>query len=473
MKVHGKALEYRLYIDGVKIPINSFSVTSTSNEGARLTVNLLPIPAALNFMRGQLVHLFKIEGTNAPVLRFFGILKNVAYTKSVAMRSVNIEAGSPDCRWEVLKMSEFCGRNIGCLGEMKAVVDSTTADPEKLKANVELFNSRRAVVGMSNPAVMSSFMGNALNVTTEGMNGDYMSTQNGGKPPDQADPSPTDVSLAAVSSVNNMITKAIARKGGDVLRGMWDVILNAYNNSNEYNRLEFSRTHLSESVEFLNFGLTNGDDNIFRMDAQLTGPNITAEQTTSARQQMATAFYKFIENILNDVSGGGTPIKSILVTLLNYTLCRMSIDPTKMTKSIILHPIMMGLMPPRCNVIFPNQYSSLVFNPNKWMEPTRSAITFPPAGMSPAEYLSSPGAQWAGAVTIFSDTTDPTMQALKTGTTQAGSLDNSSAVMIQSYKDLSKLMTEEETWKGVLCDVRPIGFAAFASLTSTDTAFIV
>lgn len=493
MIVHGTKLEYILYIEGVRVPISSFSVQSASNYGALLRFDILPLGSSLKFLRGMLVHLFKKEGTDEPRLKFFGLLKNVSYVKALGSRSVNIEVGSIDCRWETIAFAEFSDRNIFSSNGTKGL---SSADIARLEAEIREVIARAKIGWQAknlDPALVAAFgafavaSGNA--VASVGSNGGPYLSNSGSLPPEEAKKvaeNTEDIKLVRPNTLATVFESAIEGQGGDIIKGLIEMTRQAYRNSTDYNTMEYDRVKLEKALVELDgvpFGTANP---LMHIDYKSMLPD-TPEPANPEQSMINSQMWAGLASLLQEVVGeskGSATVKTLMLTLLSGVLYRMSVDPTRIEKSIFFHPIMMSFFPPRCNVIFPGEFSTLIHNPQKWSEPTRSIINFPLYAQSKGSYL---GAATGENRTVIADPFDPALARILVGFTQPASEETNTKTgtagsgeaaakefdeLRARYLKLSRILTEEETAKGVLTNFQAVPNRLLAAMSKVGTLFL-
>ena len=471
--INGKKLEYILYVEGVKLPFSSFSWHSTENIGAGVTFDLLPLYQATKFTRGMLVHLFKREGTDAPLLRFFGLLTNIIYEKNDNRRTLRMEANSLDCRWETMAFAEFDTKGICAAANYMQVL--TTPDGKEcptatLTAAVSASLIDATAVRAGGTA---AFRRNELPIEITalvganwGMNviGDFItipaiSTVNAEVKALLAS-SLADIRLQNPTCLSDRFMNNIYASGGNVLAGLITTINSAYVESNAYNQLEFSRTKAAQALVGMSVAMPTFEENIFQVPV--------AVGTTDPQQRTRYGLLEVLDQVTSN-AGGPTRLKSIVTEMLNTTFCQYSVDPTQMVGSIIFHPIMLGLFPPRCNVLFPNQINTISYNPNMWSDPTRSLVTFPSKLTAALPHLTRDiMSNRAVARTFLCDSENPdlSMAALTTLANEP----NSDVIAAQFLK-MTKLLTDEETRKGVYCKYTSISSPVLERLGPTAASY--
>ena len=91
-QVAGEQLEYYFYIEGILVPIQSFTIGINVNQPAVLHAEVAPFPEAITCLRkGMKVFLFKrTNKEQTPRLRFFGCITGHLYSKSYGNRTLKI-----------------------------------------------------------------------------------------------------------------------------------------------------------------------------------------------------------------------------------------------------------------------------------------------------------------------------------------------------------------------------------------------
>lgn len=511
MKVAGKNIEYFLYIEGVRIPLRSFAVENGTNRGASLSFDLLPLATALKFLRGMQVHLFKKEGTAEPVMRFNGIIKNVSYSKHRNSRSVKIEVGAPDARWDHIAFAEFDNRNI-CSSPNVTVITATMTENERaeaLKAKAEAMGTgsgdgvtvmqantmvpvdqpHTGVIGTTHSSLhyknsleynnpYEKYLKKDPDKFYESLGTDYSLLKyrvEEGKDiiPTVAVKSiqPVETNMSVATSISDVFMRKIYSSGGDILKGLIEIIKMGYLNGNPYNVLEYDRVKLARRLKSMNV-TTGFGTGIFKIDPPGT-------ESTMASSYITDAISLLMRDILGD-SSGATPLREIVVGMLNGLLSTVSVDTNNVDNSILLHPIMMSFLPPKCNVIFPGQYSDIVYNPNLWNKPTRSIIAFPTTlGDGRNSGIIGVDAKTSGQRAYLCDSLDPYLSQiapLSAGKTAAAvvtadGVDISTSSYSNAAKDfmaLAKIITDEESREGVLTNYQNIQNPVFSRMDSSS-----
>ena len=469
----GKRIEYTLYIEGVRVPFSSLAMQVVENTGAIMSFDLIPLPQALKFVRGMLVHLFKRVDTDAPRLRFFGILRNVIYEKTEGSRALRVEAGSLDSRWEHFAFAEFDAHALNSIRNPvlnqhgQNIVDTSGNNPV-----ADAVRSRQAVIN----AVGG---GNNIQIRDDPMGGIGSSS---GQAPDSRAALSQEVANAHmraaatidpierarilsepvqrlvmrnVSRVTAQIIENIQGSGGDILAGLIKTIKNCYTDTNEYNILEYHRVKMDNAVIGVSMMQEGFASSLFSapVDASIG----LEEQFT--RYGLIEVLGRVVDN-----SGGSTRLKDIITSLLGAIFCQMSVDPTQMERSIKFHPIMSGCIPPRCNVLFPNQIKAISFNPNLWGTPTRSVVSFsnilkmgrPDISVgqtnSPQPYIGM----------YLCDSMDPELSVSKILNVQDAN----------ELRRLARLVTKEEGAKGVLCNYPRVSSPILGRLNDTASQML-
>lgn len=483
MQVAGRHIEYTMYIEGIKVPFLSFAAQVGLDYGAVMTFDLLPTPFANRLVRGMKVHLFKREGTEDPVLRFMGIIKNRVYSKTRTDRSIKISVGFPDCRWETIVFSEFDHRNIGCVDEINSMFVSgegeipigsgpviksvTTGSPQlsthfptggspgteagspKIKVQGISYDQNRtsntAPVRHANqydflkdsfPILYDTvtYTPSILDLTPPTMKKEMLSN-------------PIEIEVKAPTSTKAAIMVNIEAAAGDILAGLITTVTQAYEKSNDYNRLEYDRLKMGHMMRSMSVTGMDGSTNLLQV----------SDVALASSSGVKEGLLRYLDQLVGEASGS-TPLQVLVHSILSAIFCHKSVDPTVIDGAITLHPNMLSFIPPACNVLFPNQYSSIVFNPNMWADPTRSLVMFP----SFQKFLqSSPGVtgQKPKLAMYLCDTADPDLRHIRSFEPPGGKTDGKLTIL-----NLSTLLTAEETIKGQLCHYESVRHDFYQSL---------
>ncbi len=467
MQVSGKHIRYTLYVEGVRVPISSLAVRSISGSGASLVVDILPIKEGLLFTKGMVVQLFKQEGTSEPVLKFHGLLKNKVYNKEFGSRQLSLEIGSIDCRWDVMTVVEFGNRNISAGGRISAKeAEKYAADlpngiriiPDGSPTNVEShLRSEDTAMVLSGDAIISA----GLQV------GQGYSNQNLVLAPDIRKTILTEALKGYNMSYSNAITSAIdvaiKKNKGDILAAVIDMIQFIYQSSNPYNwKIEMPRAKLLESLRPLpDTGMGTG----------LGLLESTTESTTNATRSRPIgkidAFVKYVDSIVGSARSS-MQLKPLILQLLDLIFFKMSVDCTTIDGSLLFHPLMHSYFPPCCNVIFPNMYRALSFNPNSWVEPTRTIMAFPiKAGNG---QMATPGNAFSSvsyvAISNHADAFFKDIKSVLNSVPVGANSDISTQVSMQRFA--FDIMSQEETMVGATINSRGAGNPLLASLSDSD-----
>jgi len=530
MIVSGKHLKYTLYIEGVRVPLSSFGIQNSTGQGVSLSFDLLPLASALKFIRGMQIHLFKKEGNGPSLLRFSGILKNVSYSKNGRSRSVKIEAGSPDARWDHIAFAEFDNRNICSaaqstlvtagmsteqlaavaknkaeswgLGNNQGLGTISSATPINVDSVVEGRNIGESITGLifqneplrgplkykyeqiRDPKQFYGAIGaeNALlnktldkdpfgTYTREAYLSDHAADIKDIDPKDKKLLiGPYEHSLSSATSLRDAFMREFYKAGGDVLEGLIRIIKTAYKSGNPVNVLEFDRLKLDKRFQSMSWAAGLGGD-LFK---------IYPPGTRAGRSALITdAMTLLMEQILGDASGA-TPLREVVNGLLGGLMSTVSIDPTNIEGSMMLHPIMMSFLPPKCNVIFPGQYSDLMFNPNKWANPTRSVISFPASFDDIQGMHIGVDERKSNQRLYLCDSIDPFLRSITPlASTESGYIDPKDGTTLipgtMSDKDkrtkllsMSKTVTDEEAREGVFTNYSNVVNPVFARMDAAS-----
>lgn len=501
-KSSGKYIEYFLYIEGVRVPFKSLSVMAAHDQGAILSADLMPLFSATRFLRGMLVHLFKRENDEQPRLRFFGLLRNIAYEKTDTSRSVRLEAGTPDSRWELLSFSEISEHSLTA-GTNHELAYSGSDPAAIASANAVLASGGVAnVISPTVSAMLSPTSSGTRQLSEKDIAASKWSTtdyfgllMNNPKITqaqrdavrwalESAEPlrvpisdmaekvkqgisyiiptaanwkfdSPELNALFKVMAWNNSklgllyvatkmqdaLVQTIQAAKGDVLAGLMQVVVDAYLKSNEYNRLEFKRVKLDKAMVAMSTVMPNIENDIFRMATDFT--------LDDKLQKTRYGLYDLFGAIVSS-SPATARLKDIVTNLTNAIFCHVAMDPTQIEHSIIFHPDMIGLFPPRCNVIFPNQIRSLTYNPNMWAEPTRSYVAYgsrSTLSRGTSDILVRNSSTPMDRAYIC-DSNDPDLQKLNVEKLVGEETPGGKAAR---FIALSQILSNEETAKGILC----------------------
>lgn len=444
MQVAGKNIRYTLYIEGVRVPISSISVTNVSNSGAKLNVDILPIKEGLAFMRGMIVHLFKQINNDPPILKFHGILKSKNYMKAYGARTLSLEIGTVDCRWDTLCVAQFSTRNLTDTNIYKKIKSRATEvvssgeygdlseEGKLLLQNISKSNANSKVVAQRD---VTLFTGSAL--LTVGSTPSHVGSN---QKKSHVLPHIREAALNDVSSedevpsnTSDIIVSIIKKANNDPIGGLIKAIEVIYNNSNQYIReVELPRALTTTCVAPM-----PGVD----MGSYITGGSVKSPS-------LAKELVKTIERIVTS-SAITAPLRSIVTQILDSVMCSMSIDLNKIKNSIYMHPMTVGYFPPRCNVIFPNMYDTIAINPNDWNSPTRSIITLPTRSLKGLHTGDAPMLSSHSSKTFLCDTDDDTLKNAMIQFKRGGSgIDD-----ISGIQDAVNALTVEETRVGIVPNI--------------------
>ena len=118
MTIRTRTLKYSLYVEGIKIPVQTIHFNNICGQGCTMTASIPPHPSCYVFKRGMYVQLFKSVNDGPGVLRFSGIVVNKVYGKSGNSRDLRLECASPDVRMSSMKISETDASNLSMLSDI-------------------------------------------------------------------------------------------------------------------------------------------------------------------------------------------------------------------------------------------------------------------------------------------------------------------------------------------------------------------
>lgn len=475
MQVKGKHLRYSLYVEGVVVPISSIAISNVTDRSANLQVDVLPIKEAMSFTRGMKVHLFKQEGTGTPILKFYGLLKNQVYIKTFGSRRVQFEIGSMDCRWENMTMVEFSSRNLSASTNV-LVARSVISDPdneskmsaERWKKYQNTADKKIHTVGPAKNAVIGASI--SMVSEGEGLYGSSRQVAPNDIVKDHAE-NTTSEEVKDISSLVDVFENEIKKTGGDIPKGILNLINLAYDKANPYTKREGEQVLIKEMVSEIFPGLVSGDSDLLKIDYEKLKSS-DSDDIEDAEFNKHDFLRKGILALLKSVMASAEvsiPMDQLINKLMSAIFYTKSVDPTRIQKSINYLPFSFSYFPPRCNVVFPHEYNTLNYNPRAWNQPTRSLVSFPIAAGSKGVYLNN-GAS-STYTTILADQTD---LALKTLSQLIGkSLNpNSDLSAAETYENLianaeltSDIMTFEESLIGIIPNIKRIDNPMLAGIT--------
>lgn len=486
MIVKGTHLKYSLYIEGVRVPISSLSISNTTFEGATLEVDVLPIPEALLFTKGMKVHLFRQENTDEPELKFNGLLKNNVYVKNTRGRSIRFHVGSMDCRWETMLMAEFSPRNLSAAVTAKNIRDNPNI-PEELKTAREelkdaarksneylnagkLDNLSEAIPQISGASLPTIGPGSGIyGEVTQNLDSEIKkSTADGADIQEWRD----------ISSLKDRFDVQIEMSGGDVIAGILEMIRVAYRTSNPYNRREYSHVGIEKMITELFPTLMSGDSPLLNIDyGKLKVKSSEDAETITSPEYLKNSAFRggilaLLRNILSS-SSISVPVKTIITQLLDGVFYRLSVDPSKIDDGLVAHPIMNSYIPPRCNVIFPHEYDTVTVNTRLWDQPTRSIISFPIFSDVANGVIHSNGNEPTYNTCLVPIDDEVLAKVRETTTIEADvNSDEGYKKLLANAKLISDSLTDAETIVGITPNIQHIMNPMLASL-DTPTAYKV
>jgi hypothetical protein len=370
MQVTGKDIRYTLYIEGVLVPISSLAVRIPSGNTASLSVDILPIPEGLMILKGMRAHLFKKVNTEEPKLKFNGMVTNKVYVKAGAHRALRLEISTIDARWDTMTMVEFTERQMtsGATSSKASIeAQERLAQGNLTKEEEALYRAIAAQQDNAMPMSMGAFLaGNPLYEAAIG-SGNTLSNKPSLSPEICSEilKGATPVSAPPITSLVGVFERNIHAAKGNVVSGLIATLKSAYKRSNQYNQMEMVWNRIEEAL--------------YAMPC-LEGSSFVTEYNSTPDvpgASMSSAVSALVKSIVADTRSG-VPVRHVLTQIMDALFFKISTDPTQIHKSVCFHPLTVGYIPPKCNVIFPNMYDTLSLNFNSWSEPTRSIIGFSP-----------------------------------------------------------------------------------------------
>jgi len=474
MQVSGKDLRYTLYVEGVLIPISSLSVRIPSGGSATLSVDILPIPEGLMITKAMRAHLFKKVNTAEPILKFNGMVTNKVYVKSGAHRALRLEISSIDSRWDTMVMLEFNERHMS-----SGTVSSRAVNKEAIAEGIA-----NGTIPSDSPLVAAAARGDNHVPATMGPllggNSVYASMIDSGQAGSNKPSVAPDVKvkvingatvteLAPTASLVGIFEQNILASNGNVVNGLISTLKSVYNSSNQYNQMEMKWNRIEEAIYAM--PCLNGSHFLSKFSSNPDTP----------KASLSAAMGALMRSILSDTRAG-VPVRHAITQILDSLFFKVSVDPTKIEKSVCFHPLTVGYIPPKCNVIFPNMYDGLSLNFNSWVEPTRSIVGLSPYVAENGQALAAdsrlgstvsinvaPAADphLAFAKRMFVYSFDETLGASENRVQEANILED------QRRKSLAiSTLTKEETLVGVTANIVNIANPMFSSISEVDSAMV-
>lgn len=387
----GLQIEYLFYIEGILVPIQSFSVNIGIGEPAAMTADIAPFPEGIKCLKkGMKVFLFKrVNGETQPTLRFSGYIVGKAYGKSFGQRSLRLECASFIHRWSTMLLHILDSRFI--TGTDSLVCPAFTED--KAMAVINNPNASQADKDAAQVALDRARTQNEKNYTrytSSGIDaelyaGGYIE-RNTAKEEQIGDANiGVDANKSFTISMRDSVTSEaeknkkvetvdkniqsaflnILKKKADYMEAFFILIKYAYIKSDPYSRKEFEDLKLEEFMK--------------KMDLFDSSVNINDVDGKGENSLRSFSYYvkKTIMSTLSQ-SAAGTPFIHAIIQALDALFIKFAVDPLALQNSVLFFPMSLSFIPPKCNVIFPNMYNEINFAQNLWQEPTRSFTTFTP-----------------------------------------------------------------------------------------------
>lgn len=390
----GINIEYLFYIEGILVPIQSFSVNIGLNEPASMTADIAPFPEAVTCLRkGMKVFLFKrVNGEVRPTLRFSGYIVGRAYGKSYGQRSLRIECASFNYRWSTMLFHVLDTRYITgtdtlifpSFDENKALAvidDPNASENEKAAARTQIARAKTqkdpsyttitnagADVSIYVPGYVESndFLEQQIGDGNIGVdaNRSYNTSMRGAVAGSaEGGSKPANVDKNIQSAFLNIL-----KKKADYMEAFFILIKYAYLKSDPYSKKEFEDLKLEEFTK--------------KLDIFDSSVNVSDVDGKNQNSVLTFSYYvkKAIMTALSQ-SSAGAPFIHAIIQALDSLFIKFAVDPLALQNSVLFFPMSLSFIPPKCNVIFPNMYNEINFSQNLWQEPTRSFTTFTPGIM--------------------------------------------------------------------------------------------
>ena len=504
-QVGGQHVDYLFYIEGVLVPVQSFTVSVQVGQPASLIAEIAPFPEGIkNLKRNMRVFLFKRMNKEAlPRLRFSGIITGHLYSKSFGQRTLRITCASANYKWQtmtssVINTKQFTGATDKMLSVAKAKLESGEAEKkvaearqrlETAKANNQDATAINDLKKELNAAELDlNSYKNMIHASTLTPNVYRLGAMTGGTvlsiqendeqsySHDLVDNGHTNYARYSQEGQNKdpkkqdfNLTSAFVRalkKNNNFMEALFSIIEEAHLKSDPCSARDY--------ITFL--------ENSFLDYLHVFNPQL--ELGTDANND--PSLYAFIKREFSRAlanSSAGSPFITTLMSVLDSMFIKFAVDPLAIAGQVIFFPFMDAFIPPRCNVLFPNMYNDINFQIDDWKEPTRSFVIFPPFSTADHQAYSkereNPQAIAQDAIArttgVLCDSMDPFLQKadleIEVQTTDPAQ-PNSNVVDIDAEKkNIKKIMdivTQEEQEIGVSLNVVQLSHTFMTNLNSTD-----
>ena len=409
-QVGGQHVDYLFYVEGVLVPIQSFTISVAVSQPATLVAEIAPFPEGItNLKKNMRVFLFKrMNKESLPRLRFSGIITGHLYTKSFGQRTLRIECASSNYKWQTMvsnciNTKQFSGASEAMLSNAKQRIESGEAKKkvaeakqklEKAKAenqsdeNIKklreelklaeldyyqarnLYNSASMTSNVYRAGAFRAGIANLQDWDKQAYSNNLIDngrTNYARSSQENEDQAPKKQDFNLVTSFDKLI-----KKNNDFMEALFLIIEEAYLQADPCSARDY-RTFLENSFpEYLH---------IFDPKLEVT--------TDSQNDPSVYAFVKREFNRALNHTAAGSPFINTLLAIMESMFIKFSVDPLAIVGQILFYPLMNSFIPPRCNVLFPNMYSEINMHIDDWKEPTRSFVIYPPFGTTGSEAFSS------------------------------------------------------------------------------------
>jgi hypothetical protein len=369
MEVRRSTVKYVLYIEGIHVPTSSIQVVNSVGSGVTLSASIKAAPEALKLKPNMQVFLFReknVNGKPTMCLRFAGSLSNISYAKQYDNRSLVIQANSLNFRWRYMSIMSvtktvFSGSSLNV-----EVVDKIREGIKQLK-------------GVSTKGYSDEVAEDILAILSESAKwssiGSGSASDNFGNATASDDP----VKLTAKDLEGKLAQLETKIKAGQVsIKSIFSSLLEQVSNDDYISTLVrlvnlFYLTADLYSREY-EYKVWKVEKMVSSLGRVVSGAN-NRDSTFATKSELSV----IANSVIGSVSTASS-IESILNSLLNLAFYSLSVSHMSVENSILFHPQMQGMMPPKCNVIFENMYSAMSLNRNLADIPTRSIVSFPVRG---------------------------------------------------------------------------------------------
>lgn len=432
MEVRRSTVKYVLYIEGIHVPTSSIQVVNSVGSGVTLSASIKAAPEALKLKPNMQVFLFReknVNGKPTMCLRFAGSLSNISYTKQYDDRSLVIQANSLNFRW----------RYMSIMSVTKTVFSGSPLNVEVVD---KIRKGAEQLMGVSTVGYSDEDAKGILAILSESAKWSSVGSGSASDNFGSATASDEPVRLTAKDLEGKLAQLETKIKAGQVsIKSIFLSLLGQVSSDDYISTLVhlvnlFYRTADLYSREY-EYKVWKVEKMVSSLGRVVSGAN-NKDATFATKSELST----IANSVIGSVSTASS-IESILNSLLNLAFYSLSVSHMSVENSILFHPQMQGMMPPKCNVIFENMYSAMGLNRNLADIPTRSIVAFPVRGGATNTDNYTPGSpELYGLGYIY---LAPIADISVSGITQDSNKDSNkdSPTILESNKKLRKIEAEQ------------------------------